>query len=691
MNPLFVAAVGWIVLALWPAWAAADADPPRLALLVGVSKYAQGPDPWRELHTETDIAQLREVLIRHHRFQEGSIRVLQNEQATGEGIRRAFREHLIDKATPGAVVVFHFSGHGQQILDDNGDELDGLDESLVPHDTATQRASLAAATNLRDDEIGRWLHALRQKMTVGGKLRGSMNVFLDSCYSGTATRGQLLERGRAWDPDLDGPLPNGLATAAHKGAVGLLPIKEVTEGGFVLLSAARSHQTAKEVDGRGAFSQALIHALARVGPDATMRTVFDHVTNEVAGLALFQDPVFEGPIDTLLFSGTAVAQSPYLSVESDPIQPGLLRLPVGEVHGATVGSVYAIHEAGSAPLNEKNRLGDAIVESVEAFFSQLRLRQKLNGHQLAAARAIEVEHAHGGRKVRVQLLGLESLPTLRDRLRRLPFVEMGTETTYQIQIAHDVMGKRLLIRRASAMQPIAELPADDNASLSLERLLQGVWRWQHLSSLTTNDVTLRMAVQLVPVQAAKETAGSQRGQVLRPPVPRRDVLPGRQVCLRHGDFFQLAFHNPSPEPRFVTLVELTSKSEIGILFPDAERLDDSRIAPGTHQPPYLPYVFEVTNPPGKTLYLAIVTQQPVDFRSLILRSGPSSPRTVKARGIRRRALDSFGPLVDLLMASSAGRPPNLARHAVASAGAWGIAQAWLDVPTDQQACPPSPQ
>ncbi len=668
----------------------AVADPPRLALLVGVSKYKPGPDAWPELHTETDIVQLKEVLIRHHGFQEASIRILHNKEATGEGIRQAFREHLIDKAAPGAIVVFHFSGHGQQILDDNGDELDGLDESLVPYDTVSQRASMAALTNLRDDEIGRWLQALRQKMITDGKLRGSINVFLDSCYSGTATRGQLVERGRAWDPELDGPLPEGLATGPQKGAVGLLPANEIADGGFVLLAAARSHQTAKEVDGRGAFSLALIHALAKVGRDATMRTVFERVTDEVASLALFQDPVFEGPIDTVLFAGTVVAEPSYLPVQTDPLQPGLVRLPVGEVHGTTVGSVYAIHQSGSVPLSDKNRLSAAVVESVDSFVSQLRLRQKLDPSQLVAARAVEVEHAPDGRKVRVHLLDLDLLPALRDQLLKLPLIEIATSATYQIQIAHDPLRKRLLIRRASAAQPIAELPADANASLTLARLLRGVWRWQHLSSLTTNDDTLRMEMQLVPVQATKEAAGSQRGQVLRPPVLRHDVHPGRHVCLSRGDFFQLAFRNPSPEPRFVTVVELNSKGEIGVLFPDLQSPDDSRIASGAHQPWYRPYVFEVTNPPGKTLYLAIVTRQPVDFRSLIFQSGPNGQLVAEARSARLKAQDLLGPLADLLMDTSAmPQPLDHARNAVVSAGAWGIAEAWLDVPADEHACPPN--
>ena len=40
----------------------------------------------------------------------------------------------IATANPGDTVVITFSSHGGQVRDDNGDEADGLDEYLVPHD-----------------------------------------------------------------------------------------------------------------------------------------------------------------------------------------------------------------------------------------------------------------------------------------------------------------------------------------------------------------------------------------------------------------------------------------------------------------------------------------------------------------------------------------------------------------------------
>ena len=65
-----------------------------------------------------------------------------------------------NSAARGSVVFFHFSGHGQQVRDKNGDENDGLDESIVPGDAQDQSAEAGERTNIVDDELAGWLRTL---------------------------------------------------------------------------------------------------------------------------------------------------------------------------------------------------------------------------------------------------------------------------------------------------------------------------------------------------------------------------------------------------------------------------------------------------------------------------------------------------------------------------------------------------
>lgn len=55
------------------------------------------------------------------------------EAPTYSGIQRAF-QWLVSGAARGDSLFFHYSGHGGSVPDDDGDEEDGMDETLVPVD-----------------------------------------------------------------------------------------------------------------------------------------------------------------------------------------------------------------------------------------------------------------------------------------------------------------------------------------------------------------------------------------------------------------------------------------------------------------------------------------------------------------------------------------------------------------------------
>ena len=59
-------------------------------------------------------------------------------------------------APVGEVIVVHFSGHGQQIADDNHDEADRLDETVVPYDAPSRwTTGYTGERHIRDDELGK--------------------------------------------------------------------------------------------------------------------------------------------------------------------------------------------------------------------------------------------------------------------------------------------------------------------------------------------------------------------------------------------------------------------------------------------------------------------------------------------------------------------------------------------------------
>jgi hypothetical protein len=80
---------------------------------------------------------------------------------------------LVGGARDGDTIVFTYSGHGSWLPDQNGDEGDGRDEMLCPHD-------VASGQYLLDDD----LHEI-----FGRKAAGAVFYFIsDSCHSGSVTR-----------------------------------------------------------------------------------------------------------------------------------------------------------------------------------------------------------------------------------------------------------------------------------------------------------------------------------------------------------------------------------------------------------------------------------------------------------------------------------------------------------------------
>ena len=144
----------------------------RKALLVGINKYKI---PGADLNgCVNDVTNVRDILLKYFGFTTRDIRMLVDERATKKNIINGLN-WLVNKASAGDCLLFHFSGHGSQVVDTDGDEpKDRLDEILCPHDMDWD------GTYIVDDE----LRKIFETLPKGAKIE----VILDSCHSGTGTR-----------------------------------------------------------------------------------------------------------------------------------------------------------------------------------------------------------------------------------------------------------------------------------------------------------------------------------------------------------------------------------------------------------------------------------------------------------------------------------------------------------------------
>jgi hypothetical protein len=143
----------------------------KRALLVGINDYKEINDLSGCIN---DITNIRDVLLKYYGFTVPDMRVLTDSRATKANIISRLK-WLVSGAKKGDTIVFHYSGHGTQIRDRDGDELkDHMDEAICPWDTNWDGGLIL------DDDLYNIFQGLKAGVTL--------EVLLDSCHSGTGTR-----------------------------------------------------------------------------------------------------------------------------------------------------------------------------------------------------------------------------------------------------------------------------------------------------------------------------------------------------------------------------------------------------------------------------------------------------------------------------------------------------------------------
>ncbi|GLB36836.1 putative caspase domain containing protein [Lyophyllum shimeji] len=124
-----------------------------------------------------DARRVRDFLTSHWGYQSGDIVILTDDsknprqQPTRQNMLDAMR-WLVKNAQPNDSLFFHYSGHGGQTKDLNGDEIDGWDEVIYPVD-------FKKSGHIIDDEM----HDIMVKPLPAGC---RLTALFDSCHSGTA-------------------------------------------------------------------------------------------------------------------------------------------------------------------------------------------------------------------------------------------------------------------------------------------------------------------------------------------------------------------------------------------------------------------------------------------------------------------------------------------------------------------------
>jgi hypothetical protein len=569
-----------MILGAWIAPGAATAA--RHALLIGINEYLELPDL---RGAANDVERMRGLLIQRYGFEPENVTVLLNEQATRQGILTAL-DDLGERVGPEDTVWIHYSGHGSQVPDGNGDEEDGLDETICPHDARTE-----GVADITDDEFDGRISRLNVAWVV---------ATLDSCHSGTALRSIESDlRPRMVPPDSREALYM-ITTRA------VVPLS--AEENYLLFTGAASHEPA--LDGpfsesgeyHGLFTHAFAESLGSAGPDTTAREIMqgveqelDKIRQRLAGRPL-PEPQLEGRqefLDRPLLPGADTAEdsksgAPRLGfVEAVTLGPDRARLRDAVPLGARPGSTWALHAPDETEFGPGSSLAMVRVEGVEGSDA---LARRIAG-QLPPSGARAVRTASAPRPPTLSLSGL-SAQTDESVRRRLSSLLEGAALVLppgergDFDVRCVAAGERSRCRVTGAVGAPAnrqiDAPTADLAHAIADTMARSV-ALEALAGLENEASRIQLAMR-------KSGSSGPREQ----PIGTRSVVLNASVTPATLRFYQrgtprttensLQLEIETNETCYLTLVELDAGGSAHVLFPNSIQKSDfhpgGRIEPG---------------------------------------------------------------------------------------------------------------
>tara|TARA_R110000850_G_scaffold230981_1_gene355927 strand:- start:635 stop:3508 length:2874 start_codon:yes stop_codon:yes gene_type:complete len=276
----------------------------KLAFIVGIDRYLAASDLGGAVNDARRVAEFITGET-EGKFPASNVCLLLNEDATYANFEEKFEKALIDRAVDrtGRMaddVLIYFAGHGSHTADQNSDEPDGRDETLLLHDSRTVLPGPdgGRVTDLRDDDFNGLISRLYARTP-------NLALILDSCHSGTATRSaDGSKRNRFVEADkADGSqLVQRASDVRADGAFGFTEFTPGNFSGAVVLGASADRQTAMEVDGGGVFTTALLDVLQeRASTRTTYNQLFDLVQARLE-LSYAQKPTLSGAGSRFAFS-----------------------------------------------------------------------------------------------------------------------------------------------------------------------------------------------------------------------------------------------------------------------------------------------------------------------------------------------------------------------------------------------------
>lgn len=597
--------------------------PTKYALIVAVADYpAEGG--WKPISSLNDVDLIRDALLKQG-FNENDIKVITNSEAKKADIVNELGV-LTKKVKKGDVVVVHFSGHGQQIADNQAkDEIDGYDESIIPFDANLYYSSTYNGENhLRDDEITVLLDGIREKLGE----EGDILVILDSCHSGTATRGLAPSRGTSVKFEEPGYVPPKTENQEISTEIDRSTNTNVLASMVVISGASQEELNYEYLDKNshiryGSLSFAISKALAEAKPETTYAALFDKIKVEMSMIAPKQSPQIEGDVNNKIFGGKAVDQKPYYTI-SDWFDDKTVTIKAGNLMGLYDGTrvgFYDINTANPKDTVAKTMGTIANASSVEA---DIILDTPLSKIDAKNSWIFITKQNFGNNTVNVKIKELhdKELKNLLvkecEKIATINIVDENPELI--IELASSPGSNALQIITVDELKIYESEPEGKNNAEVVKGIterLRSYFQANLLKSIDMQEPELNVSFEIIPVSLRR--SGS-RYVVNERMTMASKMNNANQLEFQDGDAFVIKVKNNGYSKAFYQIIDIQPDNSISILVPSQNRTPaEYVIYPGEEKE--LGDIIAFGEPFGTEVFKLIATREAIDLSGIITTRG----------------------------------------------------------------------
>jgi hypothetical protein len=620
------------------------------SLIIALSDYWKYGHYWNDINSENDAILLQTALLSQG-FEQDKIHVISDAETKAD-IFNALDKYILQNAKSGDFVHIHYSGHGQQVADLSGDEVDGYDEALVPlsapsrskyRDKKDKEYSYDGNQHLLDDDLGAYLHKVRELLGPTGELL----VTIDACHSGTATRGLSVARGTSIRIEPEGFKPASILTDESgwlEENGGSEPIAEMVT--FYASSSQELNYEFRANDGvnYGPLSYALASAISQGHLNQSFEELFYRIKQKMTEVAPNQSPFADGLKNDMVGGDSTVATHWITDWKSNEE----FELGSGFLMGVTEGSL--VEGIGKSGKRWTGRISRS-----EATKSVGELLQKTSiDHESTAFVKLILPSFNKSTTICFNVDRKDDLETLKSSLNQFEFDQ--TNCRFQVSLNSN----RLSVINDQGIELFGEIPKRDKNGQLLGTTIDELRKL--LSKVATNEMLREASLDEPSLNAVLDYYLLKPKNGVKTPSKPEDFKSRERVSLSQkvlevsaGSFLEFRITNKCSVPFYYALIDIMPDGNASFLVPRIGRsADEYYLEPGQSNDTRNQF-FKIGPPYGYETMKLIISDKPIDLNGLSTR-GESDDQTEFEKAIlemmngvsgTRGSTDGSDPRVDI--------------------------------------------